>query len=41
LSDWAILSTYRKLQSEDPEVQELVSDIDKYMTLLEQQEAHD
>ena len=41
LSDWAILSTYRKLQSEDPEVQELVSDIDKYMTLLEEQEAHD
>ena len=41
LSDWAILSTYRKLQSGDPEVQELVSDIDKYMTLLEEQEAHD
>ena len=41
LSDWAILSTYRKLKSDDPGVQELVSDIDKYMTLLEEQESHD
>lgn len=41
LSDWAILSSYRKLKSDDPEVQEEINMIDKYMTLLEQKESID
>lgn len=41
LSDWQILSNYRNLKSDDEGVQEAVKEIDRCMTLLEEQESHD
>lgn len=38
LSDWAILSNYRYMKSEDPKVQEAVNEINEYMTFIENQE---